>query len=140
MNQMIGIVKQDDKQFVFEVLPHVAKSPDQLCMERFEYYQKYAAIPETPYIEMEVMTLPPEAEGVKLHIHPVGDRKFVCWTVRVANHTEAEFVFRIWCLGCVYTILTGIPFEEYFFKEGIKGNSEAFEKALAEEFHLSFVE
>ncbi len=140
MNSIVGFVKQDDKQFLFEVLLHVAKSPDNLKMERVEYYEKYAAIPETPHIEMEIMTLPPEAEGVKLHIHPVGERRFICWTNRVEDREKAEFVFKLWCLGCVYTILTDIPFEKYLFKDGIKGNSEAFEKALAEEFHISFVE
>jgi hypothetical protein len=141
MKHVRGIVNHYDREFIFEVGMHVANTTDQLCMEQMEYYQKYAGkTPSMPHIELEILTLPSETMGVELHIHPVNDKKFVCWTGHVPDDAQASWVFRIWCLGSIYTVLTGIPFEKYLFDDDIKGDSDAFESALAQEFHLVYID
>jgi len=141
MQNITGIVHQGQKVFVFEVQPHIAQQADQLLMEQVEFYQENTGkIHEKfPHIELEIVSLPPEAAGTnELHIHPVGDRKFLCWTGHIEDEKTVHWVFKFWCLGSVYTILTGLKFDDYLFSDEIKGNTEKFEAGLQKEFGLSY--
>jgi len=133
-----GIVTQGDKKFVFTLQAFLANSIDDLLMEKVEFYQKFAVIPAFPHLEFEIISLPEEAETAHLHIHKVDDRRFLCWTHRIADLNEASSILQTWCLGCVYTILTGIPFENYLKSEKVRNHSDNFAIELLKEFDLLF--
>jgi hypothetical protein len=124
--------------FVFEVRLHFSQNSKDLKMEIQEFYQKWAKVPQGDHYEMEILTLPPDAEGVKLHIHPVGQGKFICWTGQIPNLQSAQVVFKVWCLGCVYTIFQGEDFGNYLFGEKIHGDVDLFEARLREDYEMKF--
>ncbi|HCB52139.1 TPA: hypothetical protein DEP21_06325 [Patescibacteria group bacterium] len=133
------ILKQNEKEFVFEIKLHLSTKPEELKMETMEFYVKYTGkIPQGDHYEMEIVQLPKEAEGVKLHIHPVPEKgNFVCFTHQIPDEEKVELFFSVWALGSLYTILTKDPFENYLHK--CKNNSEEFAAALKNEFGIEIV-
>jgi hypothetical protein len=85
--------------FKFEILLHFSQGPEDLKMEALEFYQKWAKIPQGDHYEMEIVKLPVEAENVKLHIHPVGQKRFVCWTEQISTIESAKTYFKSLVLG-----------------------------------------
>ena len=141
MQKITGIVHQGKKTFVFEVQPHIAQQADQLFMEQLKFYQKNTGyiLKKFPHIELEIISLPVEAKGIdKIHIHPVGNRKFLRWSGHIKDEKTAHGVFKFWCIGSVHTILTGLKFEYYLYNDEIKGDREKFEAGLQKEFSLSY--
>ncbi len=107
-------------------------------MELEEFYQKWTgSVPEAPHYELQILALPAEAKKLKLHVHAVGNDQFVCWTSRVPDADDAEYVALVWALGSAYTIrASGTPFDKMLYRKDIDGNIKKFRRALEDEYNI----
>lgn len=137
-NVLQGIVTQGKKRFVFDFQPLLSNSENDLVMEKIEFYQKWAKMAQMPHLEFEILSLPKDASTLHLHIHRVGYKKLMCWTKRIADYNQALWILQTWCLGSVYTILTGIPFDTYLQSEKVHSDSDKFANDLSKDFGLTF--
>ena len=122
----------------FQIALPRRNSQQEFVMEPEEFYRKWTGnVPHTPHYELEILSLPPDAKKVKLHIHPVGGQQFVCWTAHVSDADDAEHVALVWALGSAYTIrASGTPFDQFLYRKDIGGNIKKFSEALEREFNI----
>ena len=127
-----------DDTVEFQLALHRRNSQQEFVMEPEEFYQKWTGtVPEAPHYELEIVSLPPDAKKVKLHVHPVGNLQFVCWTSHVPDEDDAEHVALVWALGSAYTIrASGTPFDQLLYRKDIGGNIKKFKDVLEKEFNI----
>jgi hypothetical protein len=127
-----------DDTVIFQLQLHRRDAQQEFAMEVEEFYQKWTGtVPEAPHYELQIVSLPPDAAKMKLHVHTVGKDQFVCWTSHVPDQSEAEHVAYVWALGSAYTIrASGTPFDKMLYRQDIGGNIKKFTDALENEFNI----
>ena len=136
MKQVLISVMSSRGPYLFAFKIHIANNPDEQQIEP-EFYVN----PKSPFKEShqgthyEIEILFPSflnheyfGEGKPLHIHqslaPASFRKlFVCWVGPITNETEMFSMLRMWTVGSVYTLVTGIQFDKTLFEKGISPDS-----------------
>jgi hypothetical protein len=112
-----------DRTFLFVGGVHKSENPAALQLEH-SFYEKWSlsqALPEFPHYEIELLVRPEEIIGqpkFHQHINPHTNKVFMCWTGPNPSTSQSECLFRFWCAGTVFTILTGLTFDQIFVQAG----------------------
>jgi len=118
-----------------------AENESQLQIEPDFYIKNSFAhmIPVFPYYEMRILTpVWGHDEEHKIHWHQsekYPGMYFVCLTCRVASVEDAKELFKLWCIGTAYTMITGKDFESKLRE--VHGNYEKFYDLIRRSHSLS---
>lgn len=111
----IVIIVPGGIQYRFVIMAHRTASVGERLIEP-EFYKNHSLkheIPEGDHHEIEILepALWKHEHAKKIHTHPIGTRRhFVCYTSALPTIKDVEAILRVWCVGTVYTMITGLDF------------------------------
>ncbi len=141
MKRIIVNINTTDHHYRFIGDIHIATKDEELNLDLQLFYMTYRSegdLISFPHHEIEIIT---DCSGFehssKLHIHKSEktNKPFVCWTSDIKTIADAEKVFRLWCVGTVYTLITGNDFATIFYEAKTQDN---YFKKMAEEYKIVF--
>ena len=147
MDSLKLIIRHDNNRsfpdFVITGKLHVANDISQLQLDPDNFYIKEGAqLPDFPHYEIEIYS---EESGLlnhehmkKIHLHQSDKTQadFICWTARISTKEVAQQIFRLWCVGTVFTLINGEDFAKSFFEHK---STEAFLDFMADTHGLRVV-
>jgi|GEM_PF-4370757 len=131
---------QGNNLITIEGQAHTRKTVDELVMETESFYKKYRGkkdLPSLPHIEVEILNYQSKffsstlaGSKLKLHVHPVNEKHFMCWTGDLNTLEEAKKAWEKWCLGSVWS----------WFRFNQGDDSYDFEQILGDKFEPAMKE
>lgn len=105
-------------KIVFRCTAHHSRRPEDLLIES-DFYSRFGktGVPTGDHYELELVDtawLPPGKHPIHIHQNASSGRNFVCWPNQLRSIEEAQAMFRGWCVGTTYTLLTGNDFVSLF--------------------------
>lgn len=116
---------------------HEVEAPAGLLIEKKFYLDFGKNIPEGLHHEMELVEIeswrPTNSSNLHIHQSKINGRQFVCWPKQIPSLAGAIMLFKVWCVGTIYTLETGNDFGPLFdgknregFCEHMKSNFDIF--------------
>lgn len=103
---------------VFECVAHHSRRKEDLLIG-LDFYTRFGknGVPTGDHYELELVNtpwLPPGKHPIHIHHCTRSGKNFVCWPNQLSTLEKAQTMFRVWCVGTTYTLITGNDFVSLF--------------------------
>jgi hypothetical protein len=110
----LRVATSEGKSYTMSCIFHKAEAPNDLLIEEdfYKNFGKDKSVPKGTQYELELVDTAawmPITDRPPLHIHvskKANKKHFVCYPSRLASYGEAIELFKVWCVGTVYTLQT----------------------------------
>lgn len=136
----------------FNAMLHKAYAPEDLQLQQKEFYRQWRtdkSIPLFPHFEIQLLFVDSllqyakreyqgDVQTIPLHIHYADNQKpFMCWVENLSTQDDAIKMWKIWCLGCVWSLQKFNAGEEktdfaYLMQE-LKWDNDTFSERMTQE-------